>query len=199
MPVAPGDGSPAGKPQSAGLAVLGVALAGDLEDRDVQGRLASTEYAGTGVHSHDDGVIHWHPFSSAASGRRARLGVFFDNYGVAVSDDRIELTKGSLIRLDGQPVDDVPLVYDEAGTTCDGEHASLQLVVWDDFCDPDSDMTYRDDFGSIRFDRDGMVIVLAFLPDGVDVVMPEWAGRLPELGAADRNGRVTAGDSECPS
>ncbi len=40
----------------------------------------SPEYIG--VHSHDDGMIHWHPFSSRAVGENAQLKVFLDSYGV---------------------------------------------------------------------------------------------------------------------
>ena len=36
----------------------------------------------SGIHTHGDGIIHIHPFSSAASGDRARLSVFAEQVGV---------------------------------------------------------------------------------------------------------------------
>ena len=37
-------------------------LTGNLEEIDANGQLISDAFRRTGVHSHDDGVIHWHPF-----------------------------------------------------------------------------------------------------------------------------------------
>ena len=57
-------------------------LQGNKEEQDSAGQLLSEGFRRTGIHSHDDGVIHWHPYSSEATGRNAKLGVFLDVYGV---------------------------------------------------------------------------------------------------------------------
>src|SRR5690606_37569544 len=72
-------------------------LAGDLEETNSQGQLVNTNFLRTGIHSHDDGVIHWHPYTSVAVGKRAKLKVFLDTYDVRLEDDR-------LVFPDNQPV-----------------------------------------------------------------------------------------------
>ena len=164
-----------------------VMLSGNLEAVDSNGVLVNQDFRNTGVHSHDDGVIHWHPYGVQASGDRAQLGMFLDNYGVDLSNTKLELPEGGLQYEDtGAPVaDDFPLVYEEGETECDGEDAELKVVVWTDYQDPDSNQQYTSNFDEIPFDRDGLVIVIAFVPNDVDVVMPPWAANLPALGAAD--------------
>src|SRR4051794_10910205 len=44
-----------------------------------------------GVHTHQDGLIHIHPFSTAAAGKQANLGKFFDQTGMKVTDSEIKL------------------------------------------------------------------------------------------------------------
>jgi hypothetical protein len=173
-----------------------IKLAGDLEARDTEGRLISQAMQTTGIHSHDDGVIHWHAWSSRASGRNAQIGIFLDNYDVSLSNDTLELPEGDgdnpLSRLIFDPEtstpedpEDFPLTYEEDETQCNGEDAELRVMVWTDFNDPDSGQLYTSNFDDIPFDQDGLVITIAFVPDDVEVVMPTWAANLPELGAAD--------------
>ena len=42
-----------------------------------------------GIHSHQDNLIHIHPFNSSATGDDAQLGVFFDAMFVTVDQDAI--------------------------------------------------------------------------------------------------------------
>ena len=44
-------------------------LVGNLEETDTSGQLISTRFLQTGIHSHDDGVIHWHPSPRRRSAR----------------------------------------------------------------------------------------------------------------------------------
>lgn len=131
------------------------------------------EYLKYGVHSHDDGVIHWHP-QSAATGDKARLGVFLDVYDIELTDDRLKL-----------PDDQGGEVFEEGVTKCGDEDAQLKVVVWDRYDDPDTNQTYITGFDDIRIKNDGMAITIAFVPEGTDVPMPPTASRLPELGAVD--------------
>ena len=63
-------------------------LQGNKEEQDSAGQLLSEGFRRTGIHSHDDGVMHWHPYSSEATGRNAKLGVFLDVYGIKLSDTK---------------------------------------------------------------------------------------------------------------
>ena len=47
-----------------------------------------------GIHTHNDGVIHIHPFTRVVSGRRATFGVFADTVGLSVSEDRVKVPGG---------------------------------------------------------------------------------------------------------
>ncbi len=51
---------------------------------------ADKDFRNTGVHSHGDGVIHYHPYTSQSTGTRARLGVFLDNYDIKLTDTKLE-------------------------------------------------------------------------------------------------------------
>lgn len=149
-------------------------LVGAKEETDANGNLISTAFLRTGVHSHEDGVIHWHPYTSAAVGNRARLGVFFDVYDIEVTDEAIRF-----------PAEQGGQEYVEGETTCDGQPGEIRVVVWDNFGDAGAGTTYVSNFDDIRIDRDGMVFSIAFQPKDADVSKPPWAPNLPELGAVD--------------
>ena len=162
-------------------------LSGDAEERTSSG-FSNQEFARTGIHSHDDGLIHWHAFSSAAVGRRATLQVFLDVYGVELTNDKLTFPEEQRA---GLPYEQETGVFEEGETTCviDGneEDAELKVVVWDNFSDTDDGTTFIADFGNIRLDKDAMVVAIAFVPDDTDVSMPPWAPDLPELGEVDSN------------
>lgn len=152
-------------------------LSGDQEIRDDAGEVVDLvpEYQGTGVHSHDDEVIHWHPFSSRATGRNAQLGVFLDSYGVNLSNDELDFP-------DSQ---NEGMRYEEGETECGGEDAQLRVQVWDNFEDTDGGSTFTSGFDDIPFRQNSMIFVVAFAPDDVVIPKPDAAARLPELGAVD--------------
>ncbi len=149
-------------------------LAGNLEEANTPG---SERFARTGVHSHDDGVIHWHPFTSAAVGRRAQLGLFLNVYGVQLDNDVLRFPDN---QLGGQE-------FIEGETKCGDEDAELQVVVWDSFTDTDDGTTYIANFDNIPIKQNGMVFAIAFVPRDTDISMPPWAADLVALGAADTN------------
>jgi hypothetical protein len=130
-------------------------------------------------------VIHWHPTGSRATGNNAQLGVFFENYGVEISDTRLELPEGGFTVDGNPPPEDFPLVYEEGETQCDGEDARLTVVVWENHLDPASSQVYTSSFDDIPFDKNGLAITIAFVPDDVDVEMPPSAANLEELGGLD--------------
>ena len=153
-----------------------VQLNGDGEAQDANGRPTNVEYARTGIHSHDDGLIHWHPFSSAAVGSRAQLGVFLDVYDVDLSDDVLQFPEDQRAQLPAQFQEDGR--FESGETTCliDGEEETgqLQVVRWDNISDTGNGTTFIAGFTDIRLDKDAMAIVIAFVPDGTDVGKPPW-------------------------
>ena len=108
-------------------------LAGALEEADANGQLISTDFLRTGVHSHDDGVIHWHPFTSAAVGKqRHARACSSTNYGVELDDDSLKF-----------PENQGGKEYVEGETKCDGEDGELKVIVWDDSEDTGDGTTLR--------------------------------------------------------
>lgn len=150
-----------------------------------------TEYQRTGIHSHDDGVVHWHPFTSASVGSRAKLGLFLDTYGVELTNDTLTFPENQRA---GLPSQQETGVFEDGETTCtiDGvdEDAELKVVVWNNFTDTDDGTTYIADFDNIALDQDQMVVSIAFVPDDTDVGMPPWAQDLPTLGEIDAGQRL---------
>jgi len=159
-------------------------LQGNKEELDSAGQLVSDGFRRTGIHSHDDGVIHWHPYSSEATGRNAKLGVFFDVYGVKVSDTKIEF-----------PADQGGAVYEEGVTKCtvDGKEVDGEVVVYafDSYDAPDDVTTYITNFDEIRLKNDAMAFSIVFAPAGDKPGLPPSAASLPELGAADQGATTT--------
>jgi hypothetical protein len=170
-----------------------------------QGTDNFTQYQRSGIHSHDDGLIHWHPFSSAAIGSNATLGVFLDTYDVDLTNDKLTFPESQRSALETQlaeqpPSDDILVWEDGDDCTIDGsdESAELKVVVWNNFTDTDDGTTYIADFDNIRLDRDQMVVAIAFVPDDTDVSMPPWAPELPSLGEID-SGVVNPNDQLTPA
>ena len=172
-------------------------LQGNKEEQDSAGQLISEGFRRTGIHSHNDGVIHWHPYTSAATGRNAKLGVFLDVYGIKLSDDKLEM-----------PADQGGAVYEEGVTKCtdaDGKSVDGEIVVYafDAFDTPDKYTTYITNFDDVRLMQDGMAFSVVFAPTGSKPELPPSAASLPELGAVDggTTGQPTttvAGDSTVP-
>lgn len=50
-----------------------------------------TERDPNGIHTHNDGIIHMHPFTRAVSGSKATFGVFAETVGLSVSEDEIKV------------------------------------------------------------------------------------------------------------
>jgi hypothetical protein len=174
-------------------------LTGALEEVGPDGQLSNERYISTGIHSHDDGVMHWHPNSSGkATGTNARLKVFLDNYGVGLTNSKLTF-----------PASQGGEVYEEGKSTCkvDGveKDASLKLWVWDSYTEVDTTdpQVYTTNMGDVRIKNDGMVFMIAFVPEDTPVKAPATAYNLLELGAADTGGAVpttvatvaTTGDS----
>jgi hypothetical protein len=159
-----------------------VKLQGNLEDPN---GATFNQYERTGVHSHDDGVIHWHPFTSASVGKRATLGVFFDNYDVELSDTTLKFP----------PDQNGGKTYEEGETKCPGgKDGELSVTVWQSPDDTSNGTRYVTGFDDIRMDKNSLVITIAFQPKGTTITQPPWAKDLAQLGAVD-TGQTAPGAS----
>ncbi|HET6952412.1 MAG TPA: hypothetical protein VFI47_18675 [Acidimicrobiales bacterium] len=144
-----------------------------------------------GIHTHGDGVIHIHPFSSGGAGDNATLGAFLDGAGVTLT--------GSELKIGDE-------TWKEGDQQCDGKDAELVVAQWNDVQDTEEKPALvRRDFSNIRFTEDGMGFTIAFVPEGeTDIPMPDSAANLAELGAADTSAGETttsappAGDTTAP-
>lgn len=121
-----------------------------------------------GIHTHEDGLMHIHPFLTRVSGKGANLAAFGRQIGMEVGDDSFTVD-GGLEREDG----------DE----CDGEPGEVQLVTWD---------SPNDEKPSIRRTNlaeyappDGSIWVLAFVPEGTEVPKPPSEVNLQDPTAAE--------------
>jgi hypothetical protein len=136
-----------------------------------------------GIHTHADGVIHIHPFSSGGAGENATLGAFLEGAGIDLSDD--ELTIGDE-------------TWSEGDQQCGDEDAELVVAQWKDVQNTDEDPALiRRDFNDIRFRDNGEGYTIAFVPEGTtDIPKPESAAQLAELGAADDATATTTAPGE---
>ncbi len=154
-------------------------LTGTLEDP------VSPSYQKYNIHSHDDGVIHWHP-SALATGNRARLGLFLESYGIKANTKELSFDStqngGKSYKVDSDKC------KDKSGKLV---NAQVQVIVWDQYDNPNKSKKFITDFDNIRIDKDGMAMTIAYVAPGVTIPMPESAVNLPELGAADTVGTST--------
>ena len=171
---------PTGTPRSASTSATPSQpkIVGTLEETGVdstgQSVLLNDKFRTLGIHSHEDGIIHYHPASTKSSGNRAKLGVFLDSYDIKLTDSRMVM-----------PPEQGGEKWSTEDTKCDGKDTQLVVRVWDRFDNPNAYHDVVTDFNNIRITNDGMVFVVAFVPKGTDIPMPDWAAELPTLGAAD--------------
>ena len=135
-----------------------------------------------GIHTHQDGVIHVHPFQTATTGRNARLSDFFGQTGLDVTSTKIQLPEDpALGDSSGQTF--------ENGDECpDGQSGAVKVLVWEDAAGTAGPQVFVADIGRIRFTNNGMAFTFAFVPEDTDVSTipkPPTAEQLEELGAVD--------------
>lgn len=152
-------------------------LQGNLEERNSQGQFTNTNFLQTGIHSHDDGVIHWHPYTSRAVGKNATFGVFLETYDVELENDSLKFPAQNVLGFTDE--------YIEGETQCDGEDAEVSVKAWGNFTDTDGGRRFIANMDEVHLDNDGMVFAVYFTSDESNQVMPPWAQDLPQLGAVD--------------
>lgn len=119
-----------------------------------------------GIHTHGDGVVHIHPFSALSSGKRAKLQVYFDTVSVKATASEIKLPTDSVTHKNGQ--------------SCETGPGKVQTKVWDTRSPTDQGRIVTGNPADIR-PTDGMLITIAFLPEGADIPRPPSADQLDKL------------------
>ena len=133
-----------------------------------------SEFDPDGIHSHQEGVMHIHPFNSGAAGEEAQLGVFLEAMGSTIRDDRIT---GPGFELD-------------AGSDCNGDPTAIRVARFNGLdLDAGPVEIYSDDFGSIRFLQNQEAFTIARVPAGAEIPPPP-ADRIAAAGAS--SGIVTS-------
>lgn len=108
----------------------------------------------TGVHTHDDGLMHIHPFGTRYTGKGANLGNWGITTGLEVTDTTV--TASGISR--------------ENGDTCGDKAGTLQLKVWDSISDETGHLIAKDyaDYAPQNL----TLWTLAFVPEGTDIPKP---------------------------
>jgi hypothetical protein len=153
-------------------------------------RVDDEEYRAFGVHSHDDGVIHYHPITGAASGRNAKLGVYLDIYDIELSDDKLVIPADQPWAQSSPGGTAEGLTIEEGKTKCtvDGKEVDgqLKVAVWDQATDAASSTVLTSRMNGARVKQDGMAMGIYFVPAGTeDLPETPTASRLTELGSID--------------
>ena len=118
-----------------------------------------SEYDPEGIHSHQDGLIHIHPFTSSVTGKQAQLGVFLYAMGAEISEEALILPGEQSL---------------EAGVDCGGEEAVIQVVRWANaFEGGDPAEVATENLDEVRFLDDIEAFTIARAPLGADIPMPD--------------------------
>lgn len=112
-----------------------------------------------GIHTHQDGLIHIHPFTASATGKNATFAKFAEDIGLTVTADSITMPNGTT---------------KTNGEKCDGKKSEVALYVWppqaSDKTEPKR--VTGTAINDVRFTDDGQAFVLSFNP-------PDWKPKLP--------------------
>lgn len=131
-----------------------------------------------GTHTHGDGLIHIHPFSSARTGQNATLGNWMDDAGEVlgndggIDDDALHIPGGE--------------TYEEGDDTCEGLDGDpvVQVAVWETAqaaIDDEEPTIVTQSLDAIRFSADGQAFTIAFAPEGAEIPPPPTAGDVSQV------------------
>ncbi len=98
-----------------------------------------------GIHAHDDGLIHIHPFYQRAAGKNATIGKFLDSVFLTITKDYIEYPTSA----DGSVKTKL-----ETKKKCNGKAAEVYVLRWEDSKDTEP-QRYTSDFRNIPLAKGG--------------------------------------------
>lgn len=118
-----------------------------------------------GIHTHSDGIIHVHPFTSLAAGRKATLKVYFDTLNLGVNETKIEIPGAD---------------KKQNGDMCGDKQGKVQVKVWDSRAPSDPGRMVSGSAAGIKM-GDNMLVTIAFLPEGSEISRPPSEPELSRL------------------
>ncbi len=133
-----------------------------------------------GIHSHQDGLMHIHPFNSSASGDDARFRVFFEAMGASVTETAISAPDFATI---------------SAGEQCNGQPSVIKVARYQ--VDPELQLleVFESDFENIHFDENRQGFTIARVAPDEDPPPPP-AESLVALGQATGSPQLSQGPSD---
>lgn len=131
-----------------------------------------------GIHTHEDGLMHIHPFFTRVSGKGANVQALADDVGLKVSDTKVSGP--------GFP-------EKKNGDKCGTKAGEWKLVTWDTVSSKPK--THTSNFGKWA-PKDQSLWALAFVPKGATVPQPESAAELAH--PSDLEGSDTTPTSSVP-
>ncbi|MEC7923735.1 MAG: hypothetical protein VX725_01495 [Actinomycetota bacterium] len=136
-----------------------------------------SEYDPEGIHSHQDGLIHIHPFTASVTGKQAQLSVFLYAMGAEISEEALILPGDQSLK---------------AGVDCGGEEAVIQVVRWANaFEGGDPAEVATENLGKVRFLDDLEAFTIARAPLGADIPMPDRIDILEGVSGQSRDGIIS--------
>lgn len=137
-----------------------------------------------GLHTHQDGLVHIHPWTEEYSGVNATLGLFAEQIGIGLGNGTMAIPPAwDEADLDRPPdtTAGLALVEWSDGNSCSTGPGRVALFVWPpDAADDTEPEVITSDIAGTRFSADGQRFVLAFVPEGV---VPPQPPSTPELAA----------------
>lgn len=152
-------------------AAMGVNVCGEWLPNPAEFEVAAGSNVRTGIHTHGDGFIHIHPFTSSEGGSNATLGKYLDYGGWSASEDSIRVwagPSGDPQKTEWKDGDRCPGAAGEAGEGKPGQ------VVFEVNCKTVSGSPSDHRLG------DQEVLAIGFLPKGEAMGAPPNAASAPE-------------------
>ena len=117
-----------------------------------------------GIHAHDDGLIHIHPFIKRASGKKAQLSFFLDAINAKITSKRISYpsTTGKTETLD----------VDKMTCGKDKKKPEISVYLWRDIKKPGRVERYTGDFRRIPLVKDGAYAFAITAPESKTPSVP---------------------------
>jgi hypothetical protein len=119
------------------------------------GPLADVVADTSGLHTHEDSLMHVHPFSTAYTGDRATIGAWGETVGLELSATSI----------------DAGTLHVENGDDCADGPGTVQVMKWDSIADEEGELIEGDpaDYAI----QDGEIITIAFVAEGTEIPKPD--------------------------
>ena len=117
-----------------------------------------------GIHAHEDGLIHTHPFGRKGAGKNARISKFFESTKMTMTTKKITWIKNTT----GTAFNTLDVNKDKCGAKKD-KKAVISVFYWRDA--KASPVRYTGDFGSLKITKDS-AFAFVFAPEGTKVPIP---------------------------